>query len=132
MENISDIKIIGMDEMRPARVRAEPYIDLFFKLSHQAPQDWCEDFNALTSNIQPFVRIKKEEGLFIETYVQDMQHIPEHFDLIKKQIDACSETYIENIRLREEAAALKNESLGKELGAQGELNAIIAALKFDD
>ena len=37
MEGISDLKIIGTDERRPPIIRKEPYIDVFFKLSHQAP-----------------------------------------------------------------------------------------------
>ena len=31
MEGISDIKIIGIDEKRPPKIRKEPYIDLVFK-----------------------------------------------------------------------------------------------------
>lgn len=132
MKDISDIKIIGIDDKRPPRIRKEPYIDLFLKLSHQAPQAWCEDFNKLAIKIKPFVRIDKTEGIFIETFVRDMKHIPEHFDLIKKKVAACSEQYIENIRLKELAAANKNDSIRGQEGEQGKLNTIIAALKFDD
>lgn len=39
--------IIGIDETRPPKIRKEPYIDISFKLSHQAPIEWCKDLNAL-------------------------------------------------------------------------------------
>jgi hypothetical protein len=44
MEGISDIRITGIDETRPPRIRKEPYIDLCFRLTHKAPVDWCHDF----------------------------------------------------------------------------------------
>jgi len=80
LQGISDIKIVGIDEKRPPKVRKEPYIDIFFKLSHSVPEDWCEDFNKLTSKLDPAIKIDKREGLFIDTYVRDMKHIPAHFD----------------------------------------------------
>ena len=50
MQGISDINIIGIDETRPPFIRKEPYIDIFFELSHQAPIDWCKDLNSLFRN----------------------------------------------------------------------------------
>lgn len=132
MQGISDIKIVGIDEKRTPKVRKEPYIDLFFKLSHQAPEEWCEDFNRLTGKLDPSIKINKREGLFIDTYVRDMSHIPAHLDTIKKKITACNEQYIENIRQRALAAAGNNDALLSDAGEQGKLNTIIAALKFDD
>lgn len=132
MESISDIRIIGIDEKRPPRVRKEPYIDLFFMLSHKPPKKWCEDFNKLTKDLVPPVKINENEGIFIDAYVRDMSHIPAHLDKIKKKITACNEQYLENIRQRELVEAAKNTSLYAALGEQGKLNAIIAALKFDD
>jgi hypothetical protein len=61
-----------------------------------------------------------------------MDHIPDHFDKIKKKISTCNKHYIENIRLKELAAAAKNASLVAAAGEQARLNAIIAALDFDD
>ena len=132
MQDISDIKIIGIDEKRPPRVRKEPYIDLFFKLSHPAPQDWCEDFNNLTRKLDPPIRIDKSEGLFIDTYVRDMGHIQAHLDSIKEKILSCNAQYIERIRQAELTAAANTASLLGDGGKQGRLNSIIAALKFDD
>ena len=132
LQGISDIRIVGIDETRPPKVRKEPYIGLFFKLSHQAPEQWCEDFNRLTGKLEPAIRIDKREGLFIDTYVRDMNHIQAHLDNIKKKITACNEQYIENIRQTVLAAAAKNASLLGDGGEQGKLNTVIAALKFDD
>jgi len=132
LEGISDIRIIGIDESRPPLIRKEPYIDLFFRLSHKAPQDWCEDFNKLIKDLVPQVKIDKSEGLFINAYVRDMNHIPGHLEKIKQKIRACNEQYIENIRLKNLAAAAKNASLVAAAGEQARLNAIVAALQFDD
>lgn len=132
MQDISDIKIVGFDEKRPPRVRKEPYIDLFFKLSRQAPEEWCDDFNLLTAKLDPAIKISKVEGLFIDTYVRDMNHIPGHLEKIKKKVVACNDQYMESIRQRKLAAAGEINALSGEGGAQGQLNTIISALKFDD
>jgi hypothetical protein len=132
LEGISDIRIIGIDKNRPPIIRKEPYIDLFFRLSHKAPQDWCEEFNKLVKDLVPQVKIDKTEGLFINAYVRNMDHIPAHLDRIKEKISACNKQYIENMRLKELAAAEKNASLVAAAGEQARLNAIIATLQFDD
>jgi hypothetical protein len=132
LEGISDIRIVGIDENRPPRVRKEPYIDLFFRLSHQPPKKWCEDFNKLTKDLVPPVKINENGGIFIDAYVRDMSHIPAHLDKIKKKITACNEQYLESIRLSELAEAAKNTSLSGAAGEQGKLNSIIAALNYDD
>ena len=132
MQSISDIKIVGIDETRPPRVLKEPYIDLFFKLSHQAPPEWCDDFNMLTGKLDPAIRIDKSKGLFIDTYVRDMSHIPAHLDAIKQKIVVCNEQYRAAVRKSEMAAAGTNADLLGDGGEQGKLNTIVAALKFDD
>ena len=68
----------------------EPYIDLFFRLSHKAPKKWCEDFNKLSKDLVPPVKINENEGVFIDAYVRDMSHIPEHLARIKKKITSGS------------------------------------------
>jgi hypothetical protein len=132
LEGISDIRIIGIDKNRPPLIRKEPYIDLFFRLSHKAPQDWCEDFNKLIKDLVPQVKIDKAEGLFINAYVRDMNQIPGHLDRIKEKISACNAQYIENIRQKELEAAAKNATLVAAAGEQARLNAIVAALEFDE
>ena len=132
LEDISDIKIVGIDEKRPPRIRKEPYIDLFFRLSHQAPKKWCENFNKLAKDLVPPVKIDDNEGVFIDAYVRDMNNIVMHLDKIKRKIVLCNEQYIEEIRQRESAELARNVLLFGEEGEQGKLNKIIAALRFDD
>ena len=132
MEDIRDIKIVGIDEKRPPRIRKEPYIDLFFRLSHQAPKKWCENFNKLARDLVPPVKIDDNEGVFIDAYVRDMDNIAMHLDKIKRKIVLCNEQYIEEIRQRESAELARNVLLFGEEGEQGKLNKIIAALSFED
>ncbi len=132
MEGISDIKIVGIDEKRPPVIMGAPYIDLFFKLSHQAPQDWCADFNALMSKHPGSPKIKQKEGLFIEAWVKTPELIVDYLELLKKSVTLCSDMYIERI----EQAALDTKSINvsgvSEDSPQGRLNKIIAKLVFDE
>lgn len=132
MEEICDIRVIGIDEKRPPRVRKEPYIDLYFRLSRQPPQAWREEFNQLAKGLVPPVKIDVKAGIFIDAYVRSMDDIPAHFENIKMRVSLCNERYMENIREQELAAAAANASLLGEGGEQARLNAIVAALKFDD
>jgi hypothetical protein len=47
-------------------------------------------------------------------------------------ISACNEQYIKNLRLKELEAAAKNASLVAAAGEQARLNAIVAALDYDE
>jgi hypothetical protein len=132
LDDIRDIKIVGIDEKRPPRIRKEPYIDLFFRLSHQAPKKWCQDFNKLAKDLVPPVKIDDNEGIFIDAYVRDKDNIALQLDKIKRKITLCNEQYIEEIRQRELAENSRNVLLFAEEGEQGKLNKIIAALRFDD
>ncbi|MEO5342021.1 MAG: hypothetical protein H7842_01570 [Gammaproteobacteria bacterium SHHR-1] len=131
MDSINNLKIIGLDPRRPPIVRKEPYIDLIFELSHPAPEDWCDDFNNLNRGATPTVMIKKNPGLFIETYVREMGHIPRQLELIKAKVKQCSAEYLEKIRLKAIEEAAKNGSLSGAGGEQGKLNAILAELDYD-
>jgi hypothetical protein len=132
MQHITDLKIIGMDEMRPARIQKEPYIDLVFKLSAKPPTDWCQDFNLLFAKYTYSVKINAETGLFIETWVRQMEEIPSHLDVLKKTILECSAAYIQRAKDRQAALASASDKLqiGNE-AEQSKLNQVIAALKFD-
>lgn len=132
MEGISDLKIIGIDETRPPIIRKEPYIDIIFKLSYQAPTDWCNDFNALLSKHPTSPRIKEKEGLYIETWVKTPDEIVAFLALLKDKVTDCSRKYVERIELSKRNAVAANASLGEETGEQGRLNGIIAALNFDE
>lgn len=132
MEGISDIRIIGIDDKRPPVIRKEPYIDIVFKLSHQAPVDWCKDFNALLAKHPSTPRIKDKEGLYIEAWVKTPDTIVALLEQLKDKVSECSREYIARIELSIRNAQNANASLSEETGEQGRLNRIIAALDFDD
>jgi hypothetical protein len=132
VEGISDIKIIGIDEKRPPVIRKEPYIDIFFKLSHQARTDWCKDFNALLCKHTTSPRIKEKEGLYIETWVKAADEIAAFLAILKDKVTECNRQYVERIELSKRNAGAANASLAKETGEQRRLNEIIAALDFDE
>lgn len=131
MEGISDIKIVGLDERRQPRVRKEPYIDLYFKLSHKAPSDWCQNFNDMLSKLGLTAKIKPAEGVFIETWVRKPDEIVAHLELLKKKVAECSLAYIENIRQQQARGSEDSDVLQNETGEQGRLNKIIAGLIFE-
>jgi hypothetical protein len=132
MEGISDIKIIGIDEKRPPVISSAPYIDLFFKLSHQAPSDWCNDFNVLMSKYPGSPKIKQKEGLYIESWVKTSDLIVDYLELLKKNVTLCSDMYIE--RIEQAARDTKSNDISgvAEDSQQGRLNKIIAGLVYDE
>lgn len=131
MEGISDIKITGIDERRPPRIRKEPYIELYFRLSHKAPVDWCRDFNDLLSKHDYTPKINPDEGLYIESWVRKVDEISAQVDQLKDTVTKCSEQYIEKIQQRIRNRDDENSLLLKEEGEQGRLNRVIAELNFD-
>ena len=130
MDGISDIQIIGIDDKRPPRIRKEPYIDLFFRLSHQAPADWCAIFNVLLGKHASNAKIKVKEGIFIEAWVKKPDDIPVLLALLKDKVAECSRLFIEKIELSISNASAANAELMLGGGEQGRLNRIIAALDF--
>ena len=131
MEGISDIRIAGIDENRPPRLRKEPYIDLHFRLLHKAPPDWCEGFNDLLLKHEYAPKINAEEGLFINTWVRSPDEIAGLFLVLKEKVSECTAQYIEKIAASKRYADGNNDLLQKEgEGEQGRLNRIIAALDF--
>jgi hypothetical protein len=131
LDSINDIKITGIDDERPPRVRKEAYIDLYFKLSHKVPLEWCEDFNSLGSKLDPGAKIDKTKAVVIETWVRDMDLIGDQLEKIKKSILLCNLQYIEKIRLRKLAAASKKSTVTGMDGQQNRLNEIVSHLNFD-
>jgi hypothetical protein len=131
MQDIKDIKIIGIDEDRPPMVRKEAYVDLYFKLSKKAPVDWCEDFNILGHQITPPVKINPANGIFVETYVRDVNQIQEHLNKIKDKIKLCIEKFLEKERQKQLALAEKSANLHGTSSKQDELNKIIAQLNYE-
>ena len=132
MSSISDIRIIGIDEQRPPRIRKEAYIDLFFRLSTKVPEEWCELFNALGRRIDPSPKINKTQGECIETYVKDMNLIAGHLADVRQAVSECNRHYQEKLDEKARAQAASNASLQGQDGEQNRLNQIIAALDFGD
>lgn len=131
MEGISDIRIIGIDEQRPPLIRKEPYIDLYFKLSHKAPEDWCKDFNALLAKHPRKPRINEKEGMYINAWVKSPDEITQFLEQLKSKVSDCTNEYIKRIELSILNASKTNASSGDETGEQGRLNKIIAGLVFE-
>jgi len=133
MQGISDINIIGVDETRPPFIRKEPYIDIFFELSHQAPIDWCKDLNSLfaknhtTSN----AIIDEKEGLFIKTWVRTPDEITSLLEQLKEEITECTRQYIKRIQLSSQQSGSGDIAQTNESSEQANLNKIIASLIFD-
>ena len=132
MNSFEEIRISGLDESRPPKIRKEAYIDLYFKLSRQAPEEWCEDFNAVGRRINPAAKIDTKSCLTIDTYVNDMDRIPLQLAELKEAVGECNTQYIAKLRERELKMAAENAALQGEGGDQQRLNLIIEALEFDD
>lgn len=131
MEDIKELRIVGIDEMRPPVIRKEPYIDIFFKLSHKAPADWCSALNSMLHRHPTEPRINEQEGLYIETWVKTPDEIAAFLQLLKDSVADCNRQYIERIEQAAYNVASANASLAEESGEQGRLNRIIAELDFD-
>lgn len=133
MEGISDLKITGIDETRPPYIRKEPYIDMFFKLSHKAPSDWCKIFNGLIEqqkNTTHAVIIEKE-GEFIAAWVRTPDEIPHLLETLKAITTECTKQYITQVQLATQKSNEENALHTKESSAQDNLNRILASLNFD-
>ena len=132
MQGISDINIIGIDETRPPFIRKEPYIDIFFELSHQAPIDWCKDLNSqfVLNKITNNATINEKEGLFIKVWVRTADEITSLLEHLKNEITHCTGQYIERIRLSSQQSGV-DTSQTNESSEQANLNKIIASLTFD-
>lgn len=133
MENISDLKIVGLDPKRPPVIQDIPCIDLIFALSEQAPADWCEEFNMLMSK-QPYTtRVDPSTGLFIETWVRQPKEIANSLERMKQGMQDCTRLYEDRIAASAQALAEKrNTGTTKVSEAQQALNEVIDDLKFDD
>lgn len=132
MEGISDIRICSIDETRPPRIRKEPYINLYFKLSHKVPKEWCEDFNRLVSKKKFPAKVDPSIGLIIDTWVRKPEEVTPAFEGLKEAVKVCNEEFIARIKAEAAAAAANSGSTPDDEGEQGYLNRIIAGLNFDD
>ena len=131
MSSFTELKIIGIDTDRPPRIRKEPYIDLFYRLSEVAPEEWCEDFQNFGRHVNPMAKVDKTERAFIGTYVNDMDAIPAQLEQLKQAVDECNTYFLEKLRQREKTMADSNAALREQGGEQFKLNEIVASLDFD-
>lgn len=132
MEGISDIRITGIDEKRPPRIRKEPYIDLCFKLAHKAPVDWCQDLTDHLAKAGLPAKIDSKECLYLETWVRTPEEIVGRLQALKKAVAECNARFIEKVEAQQRDRDDGIDALAKEAGPQGQLNRIIAALDFSD
>lgn len=132
MDGISDIRIVGIDAKRPPIIRKEPYIDIYFELSHKVPRNWAEDFNSLLAKQKFAATINVDAGLYIETWVKSPDDIPANLALLKAKVVECTEQYIAKIARTQGLRDAENTAVGQEQGEQGRLNTIVAGLKFED
>ena len=130
MEGISDIRIIGVDAKRPPVIRKQPYIDLFFELSHKVPKDWSEDFNSLLSKHKFPAKIDSVDGLYIETWVRKPDEVAGQLAHLQAKVTECIDAYIAKIRLKQSQRQDQSRNEVEESGEQGELNRAIAGLDF--
>ena len=131
MAIFDEIKIIGFDENRPPRMRKESYIDLFYQLSGDAPEEWCDDFAGFGRQLNPIAKIDKSTRGFINTYINDIEAIPEHFAQLKEAVAECNAQFRDKLEQREIALAKDNENRLEQGDLQFRLNEIVASLEFD-
>ena len=132
MQGISDINIIGIDETRPPFIRKEPYIDIFFELSHQAPIDWCKDLNSLfaLNHTSSNAVINENEGLFIKTWVRRPDEITLLLEQLKAEVTECTRQYIERIQHSSQNSGGETSET-KASREQTNLNGIVDSLVFN-
>ena len=131
MEGISDIRINGIDEMRPPMIRKEPYIDLVFKFNHKVPENWCNDFSNVAARTKIPVKIDPKEGVYIQTWVRKPEDVQGMLDKLKVVVKTTSDEYV--ARIKAEALANVKQSVSPDaVGEQGRLNDIVDALNYDD
>lgn len=129
MSNIKDIKIKGLDPNRRPCLKNKNYVDLNFELTQKAPKDWCADFNLLFSKDKHNAKINPDEGLYVETWVRNINDIPKELELIKQLIVICNNNYIEQ-KHQEQLAWQQSES-NKSNSRNDELEKILANLSYD-
>lgn len=131
MQDVTEVKIIGIDKNRPPLIRDAPYIDLVFELSEQTTQQWNNDFFSLFKNARTKPSIDAEESQFILTWVRKMEDIPALFVLLKAKVLECNQI----AKDRQTALDLLTQAGGNTSATisepQRQLNEIIAQLDFD-
>jgi len=129
MSDTININIKGIDPNRRPRIVNKNYIDIIFELSEKANKDWCVLFNDSFSNNVDNIRINPEEGNYVETWVRDMDDIPDKLNLIKKASKDTNTSYAEKLIVD---AELRENSYNQSQSVESEkLDRILSGLKFD-
>ena len=129
MSETININIKGIDPNRRPRIVNNNYIDIIFELSEKANKDWCVLFNDSFSNNVDNIRINPEEGNYVETWVRNMDDIPDKLNLIKKASKATNTNYAKKLIVD---AELRENSYNQSQSVESEkLDRILSGLKFD-
>ncbi len=127
MNDILQIKIIGLDPERYPNVSNNNYIDICYQLSEKAPKEWCNIFNDSFKNDND-VRIDNDSCEFIETWVREMQDIPAKFTIIKENVELANQHYHEKLLDDEKQ---RQDSYNQEKSSESiELDSILKSLDF--
>ncbi len=128
MDEFNDIKIAGIDTKRPPRVDLDTeFVNVFFQLSHNAPKEWCQFFNATLdkSEVQAFIDAK--DGRFIES-ISLPDRLPLQLDFLKTCVDKCNSAYRGHL---DEVVKRNKQEKEVKKKKQDKLQTIIAQLSFD-
>ena len=129
MDKFLNLKIKGIDPNRVPHLENNNYIDVVYELTEKAPREWCVEFNNFFSKERHKTRIDPKNGLFIETWVRNMNEIPTELDHLKQKIIICTKNY--NVNLQKKNARLKDLQSEKKSEEVKKLEQIIASLSFD-
>lgn len=129
MRDIQALKVKGIDPNRYPILKNKNYIDIIFELSAKAPSDWCTLFNNLFSKDRGNVRIDPTEGYFIETWVRNMEDIPNKLQQIKENVRLSNQAYMDKIE--EERKHRERSQNTKATLESDKLDQIINSLDFD-
>ncbi len=100
MAMFKEITITGLDTDRPPRIRKLDHVDLVYKLSEEAPEEWCEEFRHFGRALNPQAKVDKVTRCYIKTYVTDMDAIPAHLEVLERAVFDCNTQYMETLRQR--------------------------------
>ena len=129
MDKYLNLKIKGIDSNRVPHLDNNNYIDVVYELTEKAPRDWCIELNNFLSQERHKTKIDPKNGLYIETWVRNMDEIVPELNHLKQKIIICNKNY--NANLQEKNARLRDLHSEKKSEALKKLENIIANLKFD-
>ena len=128
---VTQYKVVGVDESRPPLIQPRPCIDLVFQLNEEAPRAWCEEFQAITGK-QPFsITLDPEIGLHIETWVRKPEQVAQSLDNVKSLVALANEAYMKRLTRESQVVVSSDDSEVVISPAQKALNDVVAGLVFE-